>query len=149
MEREEKLATNEHVFIKNIRDESPLINTELLSEVLSTKFMSPEFTGIKNIIEMLFRAHEVALKIDWPNSEDNALKTRFQVLSDVRQTSIYRHNYKITATNPFDDDRLGDFPIAALFAQPFNTKVDENQKNVLLLLAVSYQTRTLPTNKEV
>lgn len=138
LEREEKLATNEHVFIKNIRDESPLINTELLSEILSPKFMSPEFSGVKQIIEMLFRAHEVALKIEWPDSEDRVLKARFQVLSEVRQTSLYKQNNDITSTNPFDDNRLGDFPFAALFAQPFNTRVDENQKNVLLLLVLVF-----------
>ncbi len=50
------MQINQHIFIQKVTDENPSIDAVLLSEILSPKCMSPEFSGVKNLVEMLFHA---------------------------------------------------------------------------------------------
>jgi hypothetical protein len=127
-----------NIFISKVYRENSEIDIELLSGILSPIHMTPEFTGVKNIIDKLFDAHEVALTMRWPDSEDKLLRARFEVLSDVRKTDVYKSEYHTDVTNPFDNKRVGDFPFAALFTQPFNIDITKKQKHVLLLFVLMF-----------
>jgi integrase len=131
------MPTDTHIFIKKVTDENPSIDAELLSAILSSKFMSPEFSGVKNIVEMLSNAHKLALKIQWPISEQTALLERYNVLLDVKNTSVYKNDYSIELIDPFLN-RISEFPFAALFSQQFHRKVTTEQKDILLLLVIMF-----------
>jgi len=131
------MLSERHVFLQKVTDENTSIDAAFLSDILSPKFMSPEFTGVKNIVEMLCHAHEVALKLKWPNSEQLALLKRYDTLLDVKNTNVYKNDYSIELNDPFLN-RISDFPFAALFAQPFHLKVTTEQQDILSLLVLMF-----------
>ncbi len=131
------MQAKQHSFIRKITDENPSIDASLLSEILSPKFMSPEFTGVKNIVEMLFHAHEVVLRIEWPNSEQLVLLKRYDTLLDVKNTEVYKTYTFDTGANPLVGN-IKFFPFATLFAQPFHRHVTTEQKEVLSLLVLMF-----------
>ncbi len=99
--------------------------------------MSPEFSGVKNIVDILFHAHQVALKINWPEPERLSLLRYYDVLLDVVGTSTYKNDFNLNLKNPLIG-RGKYFPFATLFAQPFNRKVTPQQKEVMLLLVLMF-----------
>ena len=131
------MQTDQHIFIRKVIDENSSIDAELLSQILSPKFMSPDYSGVKNIVEMLCRAHEVALRFEWPYSEQIALLKRYDTLLAVKNTHVYNNDYSIELVDPFLN-LIKAYPFSALFSQPFNLDVTPEQKDVLLLLVLMF-----------